>query len=95
MTDDMLMKLAEQKVKAFASFILGLLSIIAWLIPFLGLPVTIFGLLLGSAGMKSSNRGLALTGLILCAIFLLATLASAIISAYLITNSWNGWTVIR
>ena len=72
----------DKKGQAITSFVLGLFGIIAWFIPIFGLPVTIVGLIMGIKGRKSSKRGLAIAGIVLCTIFLIITLINAGIGAY-------------
>ena len=69
--------------KAIASLVLGLVGLFAWLLPVLGLPITIVGLIMGVLGMKSDNRGMAVAGVVLNIIFLLACIINASIGAYM------------
>lgn len=69
--------------KATASLVLGIIGLIAWIIPLFGAPITIVGLVLGSIGMKSSKRGMATAGLVMSIIGLVATLINSAIGAYL------------
>jgi len=76
---------------ALVGFILGLVSIIAWLIPLFGYPVCICGIVFSSKGLKSSiNKGKAVTGLVLSIVFLVFTfinsLAGLVIWAELFDN---------
>jgi len=68
---------------AIASLILGLVSGITWLIPILGLPTTVAGLILGIKGLGPRRRGIAIAGLVLSTIFLVLTLLNAALGAYL------------
>ena len=46
---------------AMIGFILGLVSIIAWFIPLIGFPVTVYGIIFSSLGIKSqTNKGKAI-----------------------------------
>ena len=58
-------------------FILGLVGIFAWLLPFIGYPVTICGIVFSSKGLKSNNRGKSITGLVLSIIFCIFTLLNS------------------
>lgn len=59
---------------AIVGFILGLVSIVAWLIPLFGYPVGICGIIFSAKGLKSStNKGKAITGLVLSIVFLVFT----------------------
>ncbi len=69
--------------KAIASLVLGIISLITWIIPLIGFPVSITGLVLGFKGRKSSNEGLALAGIIICIITLIFTTINSAIGAYL------------
>ena len=67
----------------FGNITLGIIGLIAWYIPILGLPITIVGLVLGIKGMKSNNRGMAITGVVFCIIGLVASIINAAIGAYM------------
>jgi len=53
----------QENKMANTAFVLGIISLIAWLIPFIGLPVSIIGLILSNKAQKSSNDGKAKQGL--------------------------------
>jgi hypothetical protein len=65
--------------KAVASLVLGIVGVYVSVIPLIGFPVTIVGLILGIGGMKSSNRGMAIAGVVLNIIFLVVTIISSAI----------------
>ncbi len=75
----------EELVKnAKRGFSLGLWSIIAWLLPLAGYPVTICGIVYSIKGLDSKTKGnKALAGLILSIIFLILTLINSIAGAIL------------
>ena len=59
-------------------FVLGLVSIVACIIPLFGYPVTICGIIFSSKGMKSNtNKTKAIVGLVLSIIFLVVTLINS------------------
>jgi hypothetical protein len=66
-----------------AALVLGLIGLIAWGVPLFGFPVTIIGLILGIKGQKGKKKGIALVGMILIIIGLVATLINSSIGAYL------------
>jgi uncharacterized membrane protein YvbJ len=73
--------IVEDKVEKAAStgFILGLCSLVAWIIPLFGYPVTICGIIFSSKGLASkANKGKATAGLVLAIIFLIITLINSI-----------------
>jgi hypothetical protein len=74
--------------KATAALILGIGSLVAWLIPLLGFPVSIVGIIMGATGIgnSSAKKTWALTGLILSIIGFVASIISSIIGATLGTT---------
>jgi hypothetical protein len=69
--------------KANTSMVLGLVGIVAWILPIIGLPVTITGLVFGIRSRHSSARGKAIAGIVLCSIFLTVSVVNAALGAYL------------
>lgn len=65
------------------SLFLGIFSLIAWIYPLCGFPVSIFGLILGIKSINSQNRNLAVAGTIISTIGLIITTANSAIGAYL------------
>ena len=75
---------SDSKTKcAVAGFILGLVSILAWILPLFGYPVTICGIVFSSKGLKSSKKTMAIIGLIFSIIFLVVTLINSILGVIL------------
>jgi RNA polymerase subunit RPABC4/transcription elongation factor Spt4 len=72
----------DKKGFAIASLILGINSLWAWLLPFVGFPVAIVGLILGIVGRKSSMKKMAMAGIILSIIGVVATIINSAIGAY-------------
>jgi len=68
---------------AVASLVLGLIGLVGWCIPIVGLPMSITGLVLGIRGLKGPRSGYATAGIVLNGIGLLATVVNIIIGAYL------------
>lgn len=65
---------------SLVGFILGLVSIAAWIIPLFGYPVTICGIIFSAKELKSINgKGKAIAGLILSITFLIASFINSII----------------
>ena len=77
--------------KAIASLVLGIIGLVAWCIPLIGLPITITGLVLGLQDWKLSRSGLALAGAILCGLGLAAGGVNAVIGAYLGATGQLPW----
>src|SRR2546421_9048846 len=75
---------AQRNGLATASLVLGIISMIAWLLPILGLPLSIIGVVLGHLGRHLTvRRRRATTGLVLSYIALGLTLLNAIAGAML------------
>lgn len=72
---------------AIASFVLGLCGIIAWLLPLVGYPVTILGIVFGAISRKTQKNGFNMAGLILSIIFLLVTLGNSAYGVFLALGS--------
>jgi hypothetical protein len=69
--------------KATAGMVLGIISLLFWCLPILGLPVSIVGLVLSNKGLKSNSRGQAMAGLITSIIGLVLSIINASIGAYM------------
>ncbi|QXE19542.1 DUF4190 domain-containing protein [Clostridium sp. 001] len=68
--------------KGITSFILGIIGLIVWIIPIIGAPVTIIGLILGIKSHNSNHKKLAIAGIVLCTIGLFLTIVNGAIGAY-------------
>lgn len=64
--------------KATASLILGIISLVAWLLPLIGYPVSIVGLYLGISDRKKEKNTFSKIGIILSAIGLGITAINSI-----------------
>lgn len=71
--------LEKHSGKAVASLVLGLVGLLAWFIPLFGLPISIVGLVMGIKGKRSKNRGMAIAGIVLSILCLIATIINSII----------------
>ena len=82
---------SEADKKARTGFALGMCSIIAWLLPLAGYPVTICGIIYSIKGLESkTNNGKAIAGLILSIIFLIFTLTNSILGVIMnLRNLYN------
>lgn len=72
----------NKKSMSVSSMILGIMGIVAWILPIIGFPITIAGLVLGINGKKKGGKGFAIAGIILCIITLVLTIANSAIGAY-------------
>jgi len=71
----------RHNAKATAGLVLGILSLFAWFLPFIGFPVTIIGLVMSAIGLKSRRPGWAVAGLVMSILGLIATIVNAILGA--------------
>ena len=69
--------------KATASLVLGIIGMIAWLIPLLGFPVTMIGVIMGFFGVNSNRKALGTTGLIFSIISLVLCAVNSALGAYM------------
>ncbi len=73
---------ATKNGKATTGLVLGIIGMIAWIMPLIGAPVTIIGLIFSIKGLKSLKHGVAIAGVVLSIIGLLATAVNSSIGAY-------------
>lgn len=78
----------ENKTLSIISFVLGIVSILAWCLPLVGYPVTIAGIITGAIGMKKGGKVFAIIGIALSAVFLLATLGNSIAGVMMNTSQY-------
>lgn len=78
---------AKPNPNAWTAFILGIISSLGWIVPIIGLPVTIVGTVLGAVGMKQKrNRGIAIAGFVINIVFLCASIAKGIVDIVFYLN---------
>lgn len=68
--------------KATTGLVLGIIGLVAWFIPIIGAPITIIGLTFGIKGLKSSERGVAIAGIVLSSVGLFATIVNSSTGIY-------------
>ena len=66
---------------AWPSLILGIFGSLAWIVPIIGLPITVVGTVLGAMGMgkKREYRGVSIAGFVVNLVFLIAAIAKGIV----------------
>lgn len=64
---------------AIASLVLGIVVLVAWLLPLLGLPVGAAGLICGIMGRRSARRGMAVAGIVMSVIGLVLAVGNGIL----------------
>ena len=64
-----------------ASLVLGILGVVAWLLPLFGYPINIVGLILGILSKKRKMSGMATAGIILTIIGLVLTIINSVAGA--------------
>lgn len=73
-------------VVAIISLVLGIINLCSWFLPICGIPTAIIGLTLGFIGLNSSQKTLAVVGMILSGIGLVLGIMNAVLGAYLSVN---------
>ena len=73
----------DRSARATAALVLGLISLVGWCVPIVGVPLTIAGLVFGYQGLGSRKRTSAIVGMVLCGIFLSLSLLNAVAGALL------------
>nr|WP_302597601.1 hypothetical protein [uncultured Cellulosilyticum sp.] len=70
---------------AWPSLILGILGSVGWIVPIIGLPITVVGTVLGAMGMgkKREYRGVSIAGFVVNTVFLTAAIAKGIVDVVL------------
>lgn len=81
----------EKKGMSIASLVLGIVGLAAWCLPLLGYPVSIVGIILGAVGMKKGGKGMAIAGIILCALCLIATLINSILGVAMMATALSDY----
>lgn len=71
------------KKNAVIGFVLGIFGLVAWTLPVVGAPVTVLGLVYSIKGLKSLKRDLAIAGMVICIIGIVATISNIAIGAYM------------
>ena len=76
---------------AWPSLILGIIGSVAWIVPIIGLPITVVGTVLGAMGMskKREYQGVSIGGFVVSLIFLLASIAKGIIDVIMYCKKRN------
>ncbi|MCB9110712.1 MAG: hypothetical protein H6634_05650 [Anaerolineales bacterium] len=72
------------RVMSIASLVIGVINLCAWFFPICGVPLGIVGIVLGYLGMKDpSQKTMAIIGIALSALGLLAACVNGAIGAYM------------
>lgn len=70
----------ESSAGSWTSLVLGIIGSLGWIIPIIGLPVTIVGTVFGAINMKNRNsKGVAISGFVVSLVFLVASVAKGIL----------------
>ncbi len=72
----------DHYIMAIISLILGIFSLVGWLLPICGLPMSVTGLIFGIVGRDSSRRGMAIAGLVMSIIATVLGVGNAAVGAY-------------
>jgi len=75
---------------ATAALVLGIVGLLAWLLPLIGLPVNVIGIVLGALGRRGPSKGTATAGLVCSVIGLGLTIINGIAGAIMMVNLMHG-----
>lgn len=73
----------EQNNKSYAGFVLGIISLIAWILPLAGYPVSIVGLVLSIKAKKNPANTTAVAGIVTSIIGLVLTCINSFLGVLL------------
>ena len=82
-TNDKDIQSKESNGKSVASFVLGIIGMMAWCLPILGFPVGVVGLTLGIHEKNSSSKMMTLAGIILNILCLALCVFNTLLGVYL------------
>lgn len=70
----------ESDAGSWTSLVLGIIGSLGWIIPIVGLPITIVGTVFGAINIKSrKSKGIAIAGFVVNLVFLAASIAKGIL----------------
>ena len=69
--------------------VLGIVGLFFWILPFIGYPATIVGIVMSAIGLKSDKKGQAIAGLVMSVIGLIATVINSIIGALMLATIFS------
>lgn len=82
----------NERMMAIGSLVLGVINLCAWFLPICGIPMSIAGIVLGYFGMKDvSSKNLAIGGMALSALGLIAGCINAALGAYFAATGQGGF----
>jgi hypothetical protein len=76
---------------ATLGLVLGIISMVAWLLPILGLPLSVWGLIAAIRAARAGGGAKATAGIVLNSLALALALLNAIIGAYLAATGQHPW----
>lgn len=74
--------MADDSKLAVFGFVLGVVGVVAWLLPVAGAPIGILGLVLSIKGLQSPQRRLAIAGTALCGLGIALTVVNWAVRGY-------------
>ena len=70
----------ESDAGSWTSLVLGIIGSLGWIIPIVGLPITIVGTVFGAINIKSrKSKGIAISGFVVSLVFLAASIAKGVL----------------
>lgn len=78
---------SDGDTQATTGMVVGIICLIAWCLPIVGLPLSIWGIIASIKGMNSSKHGQAIAGIVMSSIGLLLTILNAVAGVLIALNN--------
>ncbi len=83
----------KKNSNAWTSFVLAIISSLAWMVPIIGFPITIVGTVFGAIGIGNKrHRGIAIAGFVINLTFLIVTIVTVVVNVVLNYNKKEDMT---
>ena len=70
----------QNSASSWSSLILGIIASLGWIMPIIGFPVTVVGIVLGAMNLRNrQSKGIAIAGFVVNIVFLCASIAKGIV----------------
>jgi len=77
------------KILAILSLVLGILGLCGWIVPLCGAPIALAAIVLGILGIGSEGKAMAIIGLVMGGLSLVATVVNMAIGAHMAMSGQN------
>ncbi|MBN1618612.1 DUF4190 domain-containing protein [Candidatus Dojkabacteria bacterium] len=77
------------EISAIASLVLGIINLCSWILPLCGCPMAIIGIVTGILGLKTEKKTLAIVGIVLSGLALIATIINSILGVAMNSSNYS------